>query len=232
MVLFLASVCTALFVSACCSLMEAVLLSLTPSQIGEITARRPRIGAVWQQFKSNIDRPIAAILILNTAAHTIGAAVAGSQFDELFGDQWIFAFSLVFTYLMLQFTEILPKTIGVRYNRDVALWIAGPLSVLTRVMRPVVSLVHVLNKPFEGRRRPTPPHAVEEIAALAGLAQDFESDQSASGTDHSQRDAVVAAQSARSHDSTRARLVSFHLHVHRRGADRGAPGGAHPFSGQ
>ncbi len=171
MVLFLASVLTALLISACCSLMEAVLLSLTPSQIGEITARRPRVGAIWQKFKSNIDRPIAAILILNTAAHTIGAAVAGSQFDELYGDQWIFAFSLIFTYLMLQFTEILPKTIGVRYNRDAAVWIARPLSVLTRIMRPVVSLVHVLNKPFEGRRRPTAPHAVEEITALAGLAR-------------------------------------------------------------
>lgn len=172
MVLFVVSVAGALLISALCSLMEAVLLSLTPSQIGEVSSRRPRVGAMWMNFKANIERPIAAILILNTAAHTIGASVAGSQFDELFGDQWIIAFSLTFTFLMLQFTEILPKTIGVRYARDVALRIAGPLSLLTRVMSPVVSLVHGLNKPFEGKRsRQDQPHAVEEITALAGLAR-------------------------------------------------------------
>ena len=89
MALFLVSVAVALFVSACCSLMEAVLLSLTPSQIGEVALRHPRVGATWQHFKANIERPIAAILILNTAAHTIGAAVAGAQFNQLFGDEWI-----------------------------------------------------------------------------------------------------------------------------------------------
>jgi putative hemolysin len=172
MVLFLMSVAVALLISACCSLMEAVLLSLTPSQIGEMAVRRPRVGATWQHFKANIERPIAAILILNTAAHTIGAAVAGAQFSELFGADWIVLFSLAFTYLMLQFTEILPKTIGVRYNRDVAAWIVQPLVMLTSLMRPVVSLVHWVNRPFEGKRsRVDQPHAVEEITALAGLAR-------------------------------------------------------------
>lgn len=172
MTLFVVSVASALLISALCSLMEAVLLSLTPSQIGEISMRHPRLGAVWQHFKANIDRPIAAILILNTAAHTIGASVAGSEFDNLFGDQWIMAFSLVFTYLMLQFTEILPKTIGVRYNREAALWIARPLSLLTSAMRPIVSLVHWINRVFEGRRsREAKSYAVEEITALAGLAR-------------------------------------------------------------
>ena len=162
MVLFLVSVGIALFVSACCSLMEAVLLSLTPSQIGEIALRRPRLGTLWQQFKTQIERPIAAILILNTAAHTIGAAVAGARFHDLFGDEWIVLFSLAFTFAMLQFTEILPKTIGVRYGRDVAVWIAQPLALLTALMRPVVNLVHWLNKPLEGRRaRAEQPHAAE-----------------------------------------------------------------------
>jgi putative hemolysin len=172
MVLFLASVGVAIFVSACCSLMEAVLLSLTPSQIGEVALRRPRIGAIWQHFKANIERPIAAILILNTAAHTIGAAVAGAQFNELFGAEWIVLFSLAFTYFMLQFAEILPKTIGVRYSRDAAVWIAQPLAIMTSVMRPVVSFVHWVNRLFEGKRsRAEQPHAVEEITALAGLAR-------------------------------------------------------------
>jgi len=172
MYLFLLSVGCALLVSFFCSVMEAVLLSLTPSQIGEVSLQRPRIGATWQRFKANIERPIAAILILNTAAHTIGASVAGARFNELVGPEWIMGFSLVFTYLMLQFTEILPKTIGVHYNRDIAVWIARPLSILTRVMSPVASLVHWVNRPFEGLpARVEQPHAVEEITALAGLAR-------------------------------------------------------------
>ena len=126
--LLIVSVIGALLISALCSLMEATLLSLRPGQIGEITARRPAIGGIWQRLTANIERPIAAILILNTAAHTIGASVAGAEFDRLYGDRWILVFSIIFTFLMLQFTEILPKGAGVRYNRLVAIWIARPLS--------------------------------------------------------------------------------------------------------
>ena len=100
----------------------------------------------------DIERPIAAILILNTAAHTIGASVAGAEFDRLYGDRWILIFSIVFTFLMLQFTEILPKGVGVRHNRLVAIWIAWPLGLLVRVMRPVQAFVHFVNRPFSGSR--------------------------------------------------------------------------------
>lgn len=169
--LFVLSVCGALFISALCSLMEATLLSLRPGQIAEISARSPRIGAVWQGFKAEIERPIAAILILNTSAHTIGASVAGAEFNALYGDEWIWAFSLVFTFLMLQFTEIVPKSAGVRYNRQVAWGIAGPLSLLVRVLLPVVRVIGWINRPFarkSGRAGDVP--TVEDIAALAGLA--------------------------------------------------------------
>jgi len=170
--LLLFSVLGALLISAVCSLMEATLLSLRPSQIAAISSRRPRIGALWQRMKGEIERPIAAILILNTAAHTIGASVAGSEFNALFGADWIWAFSLVFTFLMLQFTEIMPKTLGVRYNRQAALWIARPLALLVRVLSPVVRLVRRINAPF-GAARPQAEKAltVEEITALAGLAR-------------------------------------------------------------
>ncbi|HPM80905.1 MAG TPA: hemolysin family protein [Candidatus Anammoximicrobium sp.] len=170
--LFILSVFAALSVSAMCSLMEAALLSLTPSQLAQISVRRPAIGAVWQRFKDNIERPIAAILVLNTAAHTIGASVAGAEFDELFGDKWILVFSLVFTYLMLQFTEILPKTLGVKYNQTIAVLITRPLSVLIRTLRPILAAIHWINRPFEGKPDAGKPRAgVEEIIALAGLAR-------------------------------------------------------------
>lgn len=172
MSLFVFSVLAALSVSAMCSLMEAALLSLTPSQLAQISVGRPKTAAIWQRFKGNIERPIAAILVLNTTAHTIGASVAGAEFDALFGDRWILVFSLVFTLLMLQFTEILPKTLGVRYNATIALWMTRPLTLMIRLFRPILAVTHWFNRPFEGKpeagRTPT---GAAELIALAGLAR-------------------------------------------------------------
>jgi len=170
--LFILSAGGALLISGFCSLMEATLLSLRPGQIAEISSRKPRIGRIWQRLKSDIERPIAAILILNTAAHTIGASVAGSEFGRLYGEKMIWVFSLVFTFLMLQFTEILPKGAGVRYGMSVAFWIARPLAVLTRVMRPLQLIVKTINLPFGGTRPPADMlTASDEITALSDLAR-------------------------------------------------------------
>ncbi len=169
--LLLLSVACALSISALCSLMEATLLSLTPSQIAAMSSRWPRTANTWRQFKAEIERPIAAILILNTTAHTMGASVAGAEFDALFGNEWIWMFSVVFTLLMLQFTEIMPKSIGVRYNRQAAFWIARPLALLVRALSPIVKVVDWLNRPFGGTRPTGEPALIEDIAALANLAR-------------------------------------------------------------
>ncbi len=172
MSIFIASVGVALSVSFLCSLMEAALLSLTPSQVANLSERHPGVGAIWHRFKSNIERPIAVILFLNTAAHTIGASVAGSEFDELFGDRWIWLFSLLFTFAMLQYTEILPKTLGVHFNQTLALWIARPLALAVQIFTPLIYILHLLNRPFEGRRTENrPPATLEEITSLATLAR-------------------------------------------------------------
>jgi CBS domain containing-hemolysin-like protein len=172
MTLLIISVSVALFVSACCSLMEATVLSLTPSQVADMSARHPRIGAIWRRFKGNIEQPIAVILILNTAAHTIGASVAGAQFDQVFGDRYIWVFSIIFTFAMLQYTEILPKTLGVHFNHKLALLIARPLSIAIRVFTPLISMLHFLNRPFERRRDENRrPATLEEITSLAAMAR-------------------------------------------------------------
>ena len=173
MTLFLAAVATALGVSFLCSLMEAVLLSLTPSQVARLSERHPSTGTIWRGFKSNIERPIAVILILNTTAHTIGASVAGAQFDELWGDRWIWLFSIAFTLVMLQFTEIVPKTLGVQFNQILAPAIARPLQVAVVVFRPLIAVLHFLNRPFEGRRKTVGSAAatLDEIASLAAMAR-------------------------------------------------------------
>lgn len=171
MTFFLLSVFIALAVSALCSLLEAILLSLTPGQVADLTRQHPRIGGIWQQFKTQIDRPIAVILVVNTAAHTIGATLAGAQFETAFGPGGLIWFSILFTYLMLQFTEILPKTLGVQHNRRLAPLIAYPLAWLVRVFRPVLFLIHLVNRPFGRKGTAGKDVSLEEITTLASMAR-------------------------------------------------------------
>jgi len=166
------AVSAALLISFLCSLAEATFLSLTPSQVADISQKRPRIGAIWRRFKESIEKPIAVILLINTTAHTMGASIAGAEFDELYGDEWIAVFSLVFTFAMLQFTEILPKTLGVRYNREFAVLVGPPLAAMVRVLSPILRLLYWVNRPFEGRRaRRETASTTEEIATLASYAR-------------------------------------------------------------
>ena len=173
MIAFIVAVLIALSVSFLCSLAEATLLSLTPAQLALLSSKHKGLGALWQGFKAQIERPIAVVLILNTAAHTIGGSVAGAQFDEIFGDEWILVFSLIFTFLMVQYTEILPKTLGVRYNVALAVLLGRPLAWLLKALSSFVALAHWINRPFEGRKRGTTERmaTLEELAALAGLAR-------------------------------------------------------------
>ena len=172
MTTFILSVSVALVVSALCSLMESVLLSLTPAQLADISKKSPAIGAIWQRFKSNIERPISVILTLNTTAHTIGAAVAGASFSEIVGTQWLWVFSLLFTFAMLQYTEILPKTVGVRFNLKIAYWMARPLAWMVRIFSPLITLIRLINRPFEPPAQgPKKPATLDELTFVASLAR-------------------------------------------------------------
>ena len=141
----------ALGISFLCSVLEAGLLSLSLTDIARISEARPRIAGVWRGLKEDIQKPIAVILIINTFAHTIGASLSGARFDELFGHQWLMVFSIGFSMAMIQWTEILPKTLGVRYNRAVAVAAAYPLRFLITLFTPLVALVELINRPFTGR---------------------------------------------------------------------------------
>ena len=167
---FIGSVMTALVFSHCCSLMEAALLSLSPSQLAEINRTAPRTGKWAIALKQDIDKPLAVILIINTAAHTIGAAVAGASLNALFGGRYMWLFSLIFTLLMVQYTELLPKTLGVRFNAGVMMVCAPVLHVLLYVFKPFIKVARWFNKPFE-RRKPEQPTTADEISALASLAR-------------------------------------------------------------
>lgn len=167
---FGSSVILAMLLSHICSLLEASILSITPSQLAEIRQKSPRNGKVVQSLKHDIDRPIAVILIINTAAHTIGAAVAGASLNALYQGRYMGIFSLAFTLLMVQYTEILPKTLGVRFNSAILAVAARPLQVAVVTLSPLIKLTHWINRPFE-LRRPERPSTTEEISALAALAR-------------------------------------------------------------
>jgi len=169
-VVFGISLSCALVISHICSLMEAAVLSITPSQLAELRQKHPALGEIAINLKREIDKPLAVILILNTAAHTIGAAVAGASFSELGYGSYMGVFSLIFTLVMVQYTELLPKTLGVRFNTTVLRVALRPLYWATVILAPLIKLTKLINRPFEGRApaRPTP---AEEISALAAMAR-------------------------------------------------------------
>ncbi len=173
MELFLLATGLALGISFVCSMLEATVLSLTPAQIATMETKSPGAAAIWRRFKVAIDRPIAVILVLNTTAHTIGATIAGSEFSRIFGTDSLLIFSLLFTLVMLQFTEVLPKSLGVRYNRALAPLIARPLAWMMRLLAPLLAVIHWINKPFQSRPNESDVQqaTLEELAATARLAR-------------------------------------------------------------
>jgi CBS domain containing-hemolysin-like protein len=115
-VMLIAYVLLALLFSFLCSIAEAVLLSITPSYIEEQKEKNPKRAAQLKRLKQdNVDRSLAAILTLNTAAHTVGAIGAGAKATVVFGSAWFGVFSAVMTLMILFLSEIVPKTIGAIY---------------------------------------------------------------------------------------------------------------------
>lgn len=170
MLLFTIAVIVVLVVSFMCSIFESVLLSLSRPKIEMLTREGRRAGPLLAGFKRNIDTPIAAILILNTAAHTVGAAVAGASYAGVFGASTLWLFSILFTIAVLLFTEIIPKTLGVAYADVLASPVAHGIRWLTILLRPMV----VASSYVSGLlRRDThiPVTSVDEIRLLASLGR-------------------------------------------------------------
>ena len=140
MVELITAVCCAIIISAGCSLFEAVLYSVPLRHIETMIQEGKRGGRIFKELRGEIEKPITAILSLNTIAHTAGAAVAGAAATAVFGHQWLVYFSVCFTLAILIFSEVVPKTAGVVYGRTLVPYVAFPLKVLVRVMTPAVWL--------------------------------------------------------------------------------------------
>ena len=170
MLLLATAVGVVLIVSFLCSIFESVLLSVTRPQIEVLVHDGRRAGALLARFKENMDVPIAAILILNTAAHTIGAAVAGASYANVFSTSSLWVFSILFTIAVLLFTEIIPKTLGVSYAPALAPSVAHGIRWLTVVLRPLVALSERISRSLRVNAD-VPVTSPEEIRLLASLGR-------------------------------------------------------------
>lgn len=125
-------------ISFLCSIFEAVLLSSTHGYVALLKKRGSSSALILENLKNNIDRPLAAILTLNTISHTIGAAGVGATIVELYGEKWLVAGSILLTLTMLYWTEMLPKTIGALYWKGLAPLCARPIQFLIFLTYPFV----------------------------------------------------------------------------------------------
>jgi len=146
MVLLLLVTTTVIVVSAVCSLSEAVLYSVTPSDIEQLQADGHASGERLAELRAQVDRPITAILTINTVANTAGAAVSGALATQALGEGNVVLFSAALTVAILLFSEILPKTLGVVYSRTLGPWLAAPLQWAVMALRPVIWLIGRLTR--------------------------------------------------------------------------------------
>jgi len=168
MQVFVVAVSVALVVSFMCSIFESVLLSLSHAQVEVLASKGTRSGRILKGFKERIDIPISAILITNTAAHTIGTAVAGASYSDVFSPETLWIFTVVFTIVVLLFTEIIPKTLGVAYARQLAKPVAFGIRALAALLRPLVLASEVISLSLR-RDKAGPVTSLDEIRLLATI---------------------------------------------------------------
>lgn len=159
-----------------CSILEAVLLSITPAFIRQETTAGSTTGKLFTAFKADIDRPLSAILTLNTIAHTTGAIGVGAQAGKVFGETMIslggFSISVesivatVMTLAILVFSEIIPKTLGANYWRSLAPFSAQAINFLVIILKPLVWLSQSITKSMKNDDEKSVLSRVD-IAAMA-----------------------------------------------------------------
>lgn len=169
MSLFVLSVATVLIVSALCSLTEAAIYAVRTPYVRHLAEGGSAAGRLLADFKQNMEQPISAILIANTAANTAGAAVAGTQAAALFGDSAVIWFSALFTLAVLFFSEIIPKVVGVAYARTVAPMTALPLKALIAALYPMIWIVQQVTQVIKPREPAlsAPEAEVQQLALIS-----------------------------------------------------------------
>lgn len=168
--LFILYFLIAISVSALCSVLEAVFLSTPATFVASVEGKNLRSAALLKSLKKQPNRPISAILTLNTIANTMGAAGVGAQAGRAFGNEWIGLFSGVLTLSILIFSEIIPKTVGNRYWRKLALPSAHIIRVMLFITYPLVILAEGLTR-FLGKAK-SQSVSRDEVSAMVKVGAD------------------------------------------------------------
>lgn len=167
MTLLVTAAVLSIIVSFLCSVSEAAVLSVSRAEVQRLGATRA--ATLLRTFKQEVDRPIAAILVVNTVANTAGAAVVGASYVEVFGDDGLILFSGAFTALVILVGELIPKTLGALQASRVIVPVVYFVSLLTVSMTPILFLTRGVSKLLRGENKPV--SSIEEIRLLAELGR-------------------------------------------------------------
>lgn len=172
MLLLVLAVTFSLLFSFVCSISEATLLSVGPARVEQLAQGGTRLGRLLQRFRGEPDRPIAAILIVNTISNSGGAAIATAQFTSTFPDVSEAWFAAFFVVTVLAVTEIVPKTMGVVHADSLAIPVTGVVQSMIVVVWPMLFLTRWLARLF-ARADGGPTTSLDEIRvmATAGMSQ-------------------------------------------------------------
>lgn len=160
-------------VSALCSTLEATLLSTPLSYITGLEEQGRKGAARLKRLKQNSDRPISAILCINTIANTVGASIVGSLVFEVYGDPLVGVFSTIFTFAILIFSEIIPKTIGTSYWRRLAIPASGIINFLIVISFPLVWVLERMQRLISSHSDQVSVSR-EDISAMVSVATEEE----------------------------------------------------------
>jgi len=158
-------------ISAICSIFEAVLYSVPVRHIEGLEKSGSSPAKVFKKLRKNVDRPITAILSLNTMANTAGGIIAGAAAAAVFEKPWMIIFSICFTFSILIFSEIIPKTIGVVYNKTLMPLASYGINFLVIIMSPLIRVVTILTNTIFRNNKPEEVVTDEELIMLAGLSR-------------------------------------------------------------
>jgi CBS domain containing-hemolysin-like protein len=153
-------------ISAGCSMFEAVLYSVPLRHLETMARSGKKSGIILKKLRKNVDKPITAILTLNTVSNTAGAAIAGAMAATVFGNELVGYFSVFFTLAILIFSEVIPKTAGVVYSRQLAPFVAFPLGWLVSIMKPGIWLISLITGVIS-RNKPDDSVSPDEIKIMA-----------------------------------------------------------------
>ena len=163
----------AIALSALCSMLEATLLSTPLSFVTGLEEQGIKGAQRLKRLKQNPDRPISAILCLNTIANTVGASIVGSLVYEVYGDALVGIFSTIFTFAILIFSEIIPKTIGASYWRSLALTASAIINMMIFITFPLVWILEKLQRLISSKSNQVSVSR-EDISAMVSVATEEE----------------------------------------------------------